>query len=393
MNFDLTEVQAAVQEAARRFCEQEIVPNRAQWEREGGYPQSIIRRMGAEGFFGAAFPTRYGGTEAGFVAQSIIIEEFTRAHLGIGYVFNAQAMLVPLAIHDFGTEDQRQRYLSQLIAGEYAGCFSLTEPGAGSDAGAIRTRAIRSGDRYILNGTKIWATFGDVADITVLFAKTSPDAGYRGVSCFLIDKDVPGVQRTVIPSSIGTRCVRSVEINLVDAAVSARQLLGNQDGGFVIAMQLLEYGRITVGSRCLGIAQRCLDMAVQYANERQAFGQPIGKFQMIQDRMARSVAETEAARLAVRRAAFLADCSRPFTREASIAKYLAAEAAVNAATLALDVHGGMAFSEEFGVTNYLLAANVMRTGEGHANIQKRLIAEDALGYKLANRHSPRPARY
>ena len=393
MNFDLADAEVAIQEAAERFCRREILPFCSQWEREGQYPTDVIRRMGQQGFFGCPFPTRYGGTEAGFLAQSIIIEEFTRAYLGIGYIFNVQAMLVPLAIHDFGTEEQRDRYLSKILAGEYTGCFSLTEPDAGSDVAAICTRAVRNGDYYVLNGSKMWATFGDVADVTVLFAKTVPDGGHRGISAFLIDKDIPGVNRVVIPSNVGSRCVHSAEIHLEDARIPATQLLGERDRGFVVAMRLLEYGRITVGSRCLGIAQRCLDVALRYANERQAFGQPIGRYQMLQDTIARSVAETEAARLLVRRATFLADQHRPFTREASIAKYLAAETAVNAATMALDVHGGMAFSEEFGINNYLLAANVMRTGEGHANIQKRLIAEDALGYKVANRHAPLPPRY
>jgi isovaleryl-CoA dehydrogenase len=187
--------------------------------------------------------------------------------------------------------------------------------------------------------------------------------------------------------------VRSVEIALEDAVVAEADRLGEERGGFGMAMRLLDYGRITVGSRCLGIAQRCLDAGVRYATERQAFGQPIGHYQMVQDAVARAVVATEGARWLVRRAASLADAGLPFTREASIAKYAAAEAAVEAARMAMDVHGGMAFSEEFAVGDWLMAANFMRTGEGHANIQKRLIAEDALGYRDANRHAPAPPRF
>jgi alkylation response protein AidB-like acyl-CoA dehydrogenase len=393
MEFDLTEEQRAIQEAARRFCEREIAPHALEWEREGRVPPEVLRAMGHAGFFGCGFPSGVGGTEAGFVAQSIVIETFTAAHLGVGYVFNAQAMLVPLAIHDFGSDAQRRRWLPRLLGGEAIGCFSLTEPDAGSDAAAIRTRAVRDGDHWVLNGRKMWATFGDVADVTVLFARTTPEGGHRGLGAFLVEKDVPGVTRTVIPSRVGTRCVHSVEIALEDAVVPDTARLGEERGGFGIAMRLLDYGRITVGSRCLGIASRCLDASRRYATARTAFGRPVGQFQMVQDAIARTAVATEAARLLVRRAAFLADRGRPFSREATYGKYAAAEAAVDAARTAMDVHGGMAFSEEFAVGDWLMAANVMRTAEGHANIQKQLIAEDFLGYKDANRHAPAPRRF
>ncbi len=393
MQFDLSDDQRTIQDAVRRFCEREVLPHARAWEREGHIPRAVLQAMGKQGFFGGAFAQRWGGTEAGFVAQSLIIEECTRAHLGVGFVFNVQAMLVPIAIHDFGTDQQRQRWLPRLLAGQATGCFSLTEPGAGSDAAAIRTRAVRDGDRWVLNGRKMWATYGDIADVTVLFARTTPDGGHRGLGAFLIDRDVPGVTRTVIPSTVGSRCVHSVEIALEDAVVAEADRLGEERGGFGMAMRLLDYGRLTVGSRCLGIAQRCLDAAVRYATERQAFGQPIGQYQMVQDAVARAIVATEGARWLVRRAAALADAGRPFVREASIGKYAAAEAAVEAARMAMDVHGGMAFSEEFAVSDWLMAANFMRTGEGHANIQKKLIAEDALGYKNANRHPPAPRRF
>ncbi|MGD9762403.1 MAG: acyl-CoA dehydrogenase family protein [Candidatus Binatia bacterium] len=390
---ELNEEQQAIQEAARRFCEREIVPHARTWEEAGAVPRSVLRAMGEQGFFGGAFPRRYGGSETGFVAQSVVIEEFTRGHVGVGYVFNAQAMIIPLAIHDFGTEEQRQQWLPRLLAGEAVGCFSLTEPDTGSDAAAIRTRAERQGDHWVLNGRKMWATFGDVADVTVLFARTTEEGGHRGLGAFLVGRDVPGVTRTVIPSRVGTRCVHSVEIGLEDAVIPDANRLGEERGGFKMAMSVLDYGRITVSSRCLGIAQRCIDASVRYATERKAFGEPIGRYQMVQDGLARAVVATEGARALVRRAAYLADAGRPFAREASIGKYAAAEAAVEAAKLAMDVHGGMAFSEEFAVGDWLMAANVMRTAEGHANIQKRLIAEDALGYKEANRHSPARPRF
>ena len=393
MNFDLADAEVAIQEAAERFCRREILPFCSQWEREGQYPTDVIRRMGQQGFFGCPFPTRYGGTEAGFLAQSIIIEEFTRAYLGIGYIFNVQAMLVPLAIHDFGTEEQRDRYLSKILAGEYTGCFSLTEPDAGSDVAAICTRAVRDGDYYVLNGSKMWATFGDVADVTVLFAKTVPDGGHRGISAFLIDKDIPGVNRVVIPSNVGSRCAHSAEIHLEDARIPATPTAGRTRSRFccrhAAARVRTDHRRVsmfgdraTLPGRRAAICQRTpgvwpADWSISDASR---YYRPLGGGD--------GSGTTAGAPGHIPR--------RPapsLTREASIAKYLAAETAVNAATMALDVHGGMAFSEEFGINNYLLAANVMRTGEGHANIQKRLIAEDALGYKVANRHAPLPPRY
>jgi alkylation response protein AidB-like acyl-CoA dehydrogenase len=391
MDFQLTEEQKAVRNLARDFATKELVPHVEEWEAEGVFHREIIEKMGAQGLYGCAFPEDIGGTAMGFLAQVLIIEEVTRLCLEAGYSFNVQGMLVPQGFYNWGSEEQRQKYVPKLLRGEMVGCFSLTEPDCGSDAAAIKTRAIRDGDSYIINGTKMWATYGSVADVILLIAKTQPELGARGASAFAIEtKDLKGFTAAKVPSNIGTRCVPSAELIFDNCRIPASWLVHEEGQGFKVALNSLDYGRITVPARSVAIAQAATDRAIQYANERTAFGQQIGKFQMIQHLIADMVVETEAARLMIYRTASLADQGQPFTREASQGKYFATEVGVRVTERAMEIFGGYAFADEYPIHRLLMAAKVMHTGEGSANIQRILIAEDALGYKRMSRHAIKP---
>lgn len=388
MDFEPTPEQAAARAMAADFARREIAPNWRRREAEGVFHRDLLEKMGAAGLFGCLFPEDYGGSGLGFVAQVLVMEEMMRASIESGMPFNNQAVNVPMAIYRWGTEAQKRKYVPALIAARTIGCFSLTEPGSGSDSAAMKTRALRRGDRYVINGSKMWSTLGSVADLILLFAKTAPDAGHAGVSAFLVEtKDLAGFSARAIPADIGTACIPSAELSFQDVEIPADSLLGGVEGqGFKVAMTTLHYGRVCVPARGLGIAQACLDMAVAYANERAAFGHKIAGFQAVQHTIADMLAQTEAARWLIYRAAAKADRGLPFGREASIAKYFAGEAAMEVTEKCLELHGGYGFAKEFPVFRYFTCARVMRTGEGSANVQKNLLGMDELGIKKIDRH-------
>jgi glutaryl-CoA dehydrogenase (non-decarboxylating) len=388
MDFELSPEQNAAREMAIDFARKEIAPNWRRREAEGVFHRDLLEKMAAAGMFGCLFPEEYGGSGLGFVAQVLIMEEMMRASIESGMPFNNQAVNVPMAIYRFGTQAQKTKHVPALISARSIGCFSLTEPGGGSDSAAMKTRAVRRGDRYVINGSKMWSTLGSVADLIVLFAKTDPDRGHAGVSAFLVEtKDLKGFSARPIPADIGTSCIPSAELSFQDVEIPADNLLGHVEGeGFKVAMSTLHYGRVCVPARGLGLAQGCLDMAVAYANERVAFGRKIGEFQAIQHSIAEMLAQTEAARWLIYRAAAKADRGLPFGREASIAKYFAGEAVIAVTEKCLEIHGGYGFAKEFPVFRYFTCARLMRTGEGSANIQKNLLGMDELGWKKIDRH-------
>ena len=388
MDFELTAEQAAARDMAVDFARKEITPHWRQREAEGVFHRDLIEKMAAAGMFGCLFPEEYGGSGLGFVAQVLIMEEMTRASIESGMPFNNQGVNVPMAIYRWGTEAQKRKYVPGLVSAKYIGCFALTEPGGGSDSAAMKTRALRKGDRYIINGSKMWSTLGSVADLILLFAKTDPDRGHAGVSAFLVEtKGLKGFGARPISCDIGTSCIPTAELSFQDVEIPADSLLGEVEGqGFKAAMSTLQYGRVCVPARGLGIAQACLDMAVQYAKERVAFGKKIGEFQAIQHTIADMLAKTEASRWLIYRAAARADQGLPFGREASIAKYFAGEAVMDITEKCLEVYGGYGFAKEFPVFRYFTCARLMRTGEGSANIQKNLLGMDELGWKKIDRH-------
>lgn len=391
MDFALPEDIVALSHAVARFADTEIGPHMPEFEATGAFPRSIVEKMGDAGFFGAAFPEDLGGSNAGFLAVSAISETISRLAPEFGYCMNMQAMTCPFTIFNWGTDDQISRFVSDLITGRKIGMFALSEPGGGSDAaGAMKTTATRDGDVYRLNGSKQWITFANAADAGILFAKTDPAAGHRGVTAFIVEpRSFEGFTANPIPMTGLSRSLCSNAVFLDDFPVPVENRLGAEGEGFKIAMNALEYGRLTVASRSVGLAQACLDHAVEYANGRIVGGNPIGQYQMVQHLIADMTVNIEAARLLVHRMAWLMDCGQAANRAASLAKYAAVNAAKHAANAAAEIFAGYALADEYPIKKITAYVNMLAVGEGTPNVQRILIAEDALGTKDANRHPVR----
>ena len=388
MNFDLSEENLQVKSMAASFAQNEIATKIKEYEKEGRFPREILRKRAGVGMFGATFPEQYGGSELGFLNLAIIADEISTAHPALGYAFNMQAMTCPFTILNWGTEEQIEKYVPRLIKTELIGMFALTESGGGSDAaGSMKTTARLEGDEYVINGSKTFITFADQADVGILFAKTDVNAGHRGISAFIIETDRPGYTAKPIEISSLGKMMQSCEVFFEDYRIPKENLLGKEGEGFKIAMNALDYGRLTVPARLVGIAQGCVDESIRYAKERVVGGKPIGEYQMIKQKIADMVVETEAARLLTYRSAYLKDKGEAATRESSYSKYFASEVAVKAARYALEIFGGNGITDEYPIMKYVNYANMLHFGEGSANIQRILIADDALGWKNANRHN------
>jgi alkylation response protein AidB-like acyl-CoA dehydrogenase len=380
----------AIAALVREWGLREVRPSIREREEKGEFPRDLYASMGALGFFGCCFPESVGGTASGFSALAAVSEQPAWVYPPLSAAMNLQAATVPLTIANWGAPHLVETYVRPLIAGELLGCNAMTEPDGGSDfLGAMRTRAVRDGDDYVLNGAKLWITNANVADVAVVYAKTDPAAGHRGVSAFVVPTDQPGFQANKVPTRGLGRLMPTNEVVLTDVRVPAENLLGEEGQGFAVAMNAMDYGRLTVASRSVGLAQACLDAAVGYANQREAFGEKIGSFQMVKKQIADMTVEVAAARALVRRAAVLYDAGDLATRESSVAKYYAGEVCNRAAQATAEIFGGMAFSDELSIGLYLNFAKLWQTGEGSANIQALLIADDALGWKRMDRHRSR----
>jgi glutaryl-CoA dehydrogenase (non-decarboxylating) len=382
MDFDLTEELVAVRELAREFAEKEIAPSAAKDDREHNFRRDLVTKMGTLGFFGCVIPEEYGGTDLGFLAFALISEEIARAHAAVRVYMNMQTGPALTLLH-FGTEEQKKKYIPGLISGESLGCFAITEPDAGSDVAAMRTTAVKNGVGYILNGTKTWISNAAVADEGIVFAYTDRTLKHHGMSAFYADLNQPGVRRKNL-EKLGTHASPTGELVFQNFRIPAHRLIGKEGEGFKICMTHLSHTRLNCAAGALGVARAAREAAVSYANQREQFGQKIGQFQMIQDLIAQMVAREEAARLLVFRAAWLADLHKPCNLETSIAKYIAAETAGYNADTALSILGAYGYSTEFPVERYLRDAKFYQIVEGSSNIQKLIIARDALGYRRAN---------
>jgi isovaleryl-CoA dehydrogenase len=354
----------------------------------------VIEKMGAAGFFGAAFPQELGGSDMGYLAVAAIAEELSRLAPEFGYAMNMQSMTCPFTIYNWGSASQVQRFVPDLIAGRKIGMFALSEPGGGSDAaGSMKTTACRDGDTYRLNGSKQWITFADACDTGLLFAKTDPSAAHRGITAFIVEpKTFEGFTANPIGMSGLSKCLCSCAVFLDDFAVPVENRLGEEGEGFKIAMNALEWGRLTVSARLVGLAQRCLDEATRYAAIRIVGGQAIGRYQMVQHLIADMTINVEAARLMTRRMAWTMDRGEAANRSASQAKYFAGITAKHAAHSAAEIFAGYALADEFPISKVTAYINMLCAGEGTPNVQRILIAEDTLGYKDANRHPVRNPR-
>ena len=380
MDFELDDVQTIMADTAEKFGKKEIVP----WlERQGGI-REIVSKMGEVGLFGCAFPPRYGGSQAGFLAHSVVCEKISAIDSGLRSLFNLQAMTVPYAIMEWGSEPAKEKYIKPLVLGEKIGCTCFSEPNVGSDLAAMETKIQDKGDHYLINGTKTWISNGNYADYAIVYGTFDRSLKSKGISGVIVETNQTGWHASEI-DKLGDKNSPIAEIFLEDVVVPKENLLGEWGSGFKVAMTALDRGRISVSSGALGVAQACLDASVKYANERVQFGQPIGKFQMVKAVIADMVANVEAARFLVRRAAWRNDQDLPFTKEVAIAKYFAGEVAVKCAGWAMEIHGGMGYSLEMPVEKYYRDSKLYQVGEGTSNIMRLLIANDALGYKKANR--------
>ncbi len=381
MDFDLNEEQTMIKKMARKFADEEIVPTARENDVQERFPMDVIKKMGPLGLLGGPVPTEYGGAGLDYISDAIIFEEVGRACSSLRTTLSVQVSLTELPILQWGTEDQKQKYLPPLCKGEMMGAFALTEPCAGSNPAGIKTTARRSDGGYVLNGSKTWISNAGIADVTIVFAKTNPDKGSKGITAFIVDKGTPGLTTKDIKGKLGLRASNTAEVFLEDCEVSTDAMLGTIGAGFKVALSALDNGRYGVASGCVGIIEGCVEACVKYAKERKQFDKPIAAFQLVQDMIARMVVDRDAARALVYRAGCLKNKGVNNTLETSIAKYFASEAAMRAAVDAVQVHGGYGYSNEYPVERYMRDAKVATIYEGTSQIQKLIIGKHVLGVK------------
>ncbi|NIS63347.1 MAG: acyl-CoA dehydrogenase [Proteobacteria bacterium] len=386
MSVELREEIQAVREAASRFAQKEILPRVAEDEEKRQFQRDLVVKMGELGFLGCPIPEEYGGSGLGFLAHTVVTEEISKVSGSLRAAFNMQTMGTAREIYQYGNEAQKKKYIPKLISGEWLGCIAITEPDAGSDVGAIRTRAVRDGEVYIFNGTKTWITYAQVADIGIIYAYTDPTIRYRGLSAFIVDMNREGITTVPTADKLGWHACPTGEIVFEDVSVPAEHLLGEEGRGFEYCMGSLDNTRLTAAAGAVGVSQALIDESIRYAKEREQFGRPIGEFQMIQEELARMIVETEAARLLTYRCAMQKDTGDiRNTLETSMAKYYSCDVASRVADSALRILGAYGYSAEYPVERLLRDAKLYQILEGSANIHKIIISNDALGYRKANR--------
>lgn len=379
MNLELSEEQTAVRRLAREFTDREVVPYAAEWDRAESVDRAVVKKLGALGFLGLTVPEEYGGSGGDHLAYVLVTEELGRGDSAVRGIVSVSLGLVAKTIAAWGTEEQKRAWLPRLCSGDALGCFGLTEPGTGSDAGNLTTRAVREGDSYLVSGSKMFITNGTWADVVLLFARTGEEPGHRGISAFLVPTDTPGLTRREIHGKLGLRGQATAELVFDDVRVPASAMLGPEGKGFSVAMSALAKGRMSVAAGCVGIAQAALEAAVAYAAQREQFGRPIAHHQLVQELIADISVDVDAARLLTWRVADLIDRGQPFATESSTAKLFASEAAVRAASNALQVHGGYGYIDEYPAGKLLRDARVMTLYEGTSQIQKLLIGRARTG--------------
>ncbi|MFF5937527.1 acyl-CoA dehydrogenase family protein [Streptomyces sp. NPDC012508] len=379
MNLELSEEQEAVRRLAEEFVAREVAPHVVAWDRSENVDRSIVKKLGAVGFLGLTVPEEYGGSGGDHLSYCLVTEELGRGDSSVRGIVSVSLGLVAKTIASWGTEEQKRAWLPRLTSGDALGCFGLTEPGTGSDAGNLSTKAVRDGGTYVVNGSKMFITNGTWADVVLLFARTGDTPGHRGVSAFLVPTDTPGLTRRTIHGKLGLRGQATAELVLEDVRVPAAAMLGPEGKGFSVAMSALAKGRMSVAAGCVGIAQAALDAAVRYAGEREQFGKPIAAYQLVQELISDIAVDVDAARLLTWRVADLVDRGQEFATAASKAKLYASEAAVRAANNALQVFGGYGYIDEYPVGKLLRDARVMTLYEGTSQIQKLIIGRALTG--------------
>lgn len=378
MDLSLTDEQRAVQQLARDFVDREVVPNVAEWDRVEQVDIGIVKQLAELGFLGLTVPEEYGGSGGDHLSYCLIMEEFGRGDTAIRGIVSVSLGLVTKQIVKYGTEEQKRHWVPRLCSGESLACFGLTEPGTGSDAGNLTTRAEQDGDDWIITGQKMFITNGTWADVALIFARTD-GPGPKGVTAFLVPTDAAGFSRTEIKGKLGLRGQATAELTLDGVRVPDSARLGERGQGFSIAMFALDKGRMAVAAGCVGLARAALEASVKYSKEREQFGKPIASFQLVQEMLADMAVETDASRLLVWRVADLIERDEKFKTEASMAKLYASEAAVKASNLAIQVFGGYGYIDEYPVSKFLRDARVLTLYEGTTQIQKLLIGRSLTG--------------
>jgi len=383
--FPFTEEHESIRQAARSFAQKEIAPVAAEFDETGEFPSKTIKKMGEMGFMGIEVPEEYGGAGMDTLAYVLALEEICKVDAAHGTIMSVNNSLFCNGILKFGTEAQKQKYVTPVASGKSIGAYSLTEPMSGSDAGTMRSRAVRDGDTYIINGRKSWVTSGPVADYVVMFTLTDPEKKHRGITAFMVDANKPGFVRGKKEPKLGIRASATSEILFEDYRCPIEDRLGEEGDGFKIAMAVLDAGRIGIAAQALGIAEAAYEASVAYALDREAFGSKIGEFQGISFKIADMKTRIEAARLLVYNAALAKERSKTtgdrFTREAAMAKLFASETSMFVTHAAVQIHGGMGYSKELPVERYFRDAKITEIYEGTSEIQRLVISRMELGLR------------
>ena len=392
VDFSLTDEQRELQRTARTFAEREILPRVGELDAKAEYDRSIYERMGAAGFLGLPIPERYGGAGMDYIAFALLCEEMERADTAFRVILSVHTGLNSLTLLQWGSEEQKERYLVPQARGEKLATFGLTEPGVGSDAGNLSSTARLSGDKYILNGSKIWISLGDTADQFLVFATVDKTKGHRGVTAFIVERGFPGFSSESLHGKLGVRAGNTGVLFFSDCEVPVANRVGEEGEGFTIAMSAIDQGRYTVAAGSVGLSVACLDASVKYAHERKTFGEEIGRHQLVKEMLAKMEAGTQAGRLLVWRAGWLKNAGKRNTRETSLAKWFCTDHAVAAALDAIQVHGAYGYSNEYPVERYLRNAKGSVIYEGTSQIHTLMQADYVLGYRRdRDLRMPQPA--
>lgn len=374
MDLGLTEEQSLLQRTVREFAETEVKPLAKELDETGHFPRENFRKAAELGLTGVAVPEQYGGAGMDHISYTIMIEEISRACASTGVILSVQNSLYCDPVLRFGTEEQKMKFLAPFARGEKIGCYALTEPQAGSNAAALRTKAVLKGDKYVINGTKAWITNGGAADAAIVYTNTHPEKGEKGITALVVEKGTPGFAVGKEEKKLGINATACCELSFTDCAVPVTNRIGAEGEGYKVALSTLDGGRIGIAAQATGIAQGAFDAALAYAKQRQAFGHPIADFQAIQFMLADMATEIDAARLLIRKAAWKEETGARFSMEASIAKLFASEMATRVAHKAIQIHGGNGYSREYPVERAYRDARITEIYEGTSEIQRLVIA-------------------
>ena len=378
MDFEYTPEQKQLRREVRDFATSEIAPHVMEWDEAQTFPLEVIKKLGKLGYLGSIFPEEYGGAGLGYVEYSIIIEELSRVDGSVGIIVAAHTSLCSNHIYKAASEEQKQRYLPKLTSGEWIGCWSLTEPEAGSDAAGTRTTAMRDGDCWVINGSKTFTTNAHYADVCVGMAVTDRAASQHGISAFIFEKDTPGYRVGKKENKLGLRASATGEVLFNNCRLPQTQMAGKLNEGFIDSLRILDGGRVSIAALSIGMAQGAYDAALKYSKQRKQFNRPISEFQAIQHKLVDMALQIDASRLLTYRAATMLDAGKRVTRESAMAKLFASESAVSIANEAVQIHGGYGFIKDYPVEKFYRDVKLCTIGEGTSEIQRLVIARQLL---------------